>query len=421
MLLSLILAAQLSIPESHSALPQGAWHAWLDSPGGDLAFGLELQGAPGAYESWLVNGVERIAVPSTVWDDDTQEMVFSIPHYDSEIRASMSLDGKRLDGIWRKRRGLKKWSEMNFHAAAGAPSMTPMPARPGDHVDHAADGSSNLEGRWAVQFESSDDIAVGIFREGEDHSMSGTFMTTLGDYRFLAGRHRGPLLELSCFDGAHAFLFKAMLDSEQKLVGHFWSSDSWHETWTAQPNANIELPDSFDEVHWNADFDLSTLEYPDHTGAMRSLADPSLQGKVRIISIFGSWCPNCNDEAELWSELSRTYADRGLQIIGLAFELTGDQKRDLRQVQRFRKLHALEYPVLLAGVADKDKAQKAFPAVDRIKSYPTAIFLDHEGKARAVHSGFAGPATGRAHQRLRDAYIDLIETLLTEAEAAEKD
>jgi len=422
MLLSLILAAQLSLPDGTPALPQGEWRAWLESPGGDLSFGLDLQGAPDDWECWILNGEERIPVPSTTWDSISSEMVFSIPHYDSEIRASISLDGSRLDGTWKKRRGLDRWVEMKFHALAGGPkNKRPMPALPGEHRDHASDGSSNFGGRWAVHFDSSKDVAVGLFEEGEDHSMSGTFMTTLGDYRYLAGFHNGPILELSCFDGAHAFLFRAVLRDDLTLDGNFWSSDSWHESWSAEPNPTIELPDSFEEVQWDANFDLSKLKYPDHIGNVRSLADASLQGKVRILSIFGSWCPNCNDEAELWAELDKRYADRGLQIVGLAFELTGDEKRDLKQVQRFRKLHGLNYPVLLAGVADKEQAQRSFPAVNQVKSFPTAIFLDHEGKARAVHSGFAGPATGKAHQRLRDAYIDLIESMLADAEAAERD
>ena len=420
MFLALLLAAQISLADGSAVLPQGQWRAWLDSPGGEIPFGLELRGESGQWQSWLVNGEERIPVPRTFWDDEADELVFSIPHYDSELRASISLDGGRMDGTWRKRRGLERWVEMPFHAVFGEDHrFRPRPALPGEHRDHAGDGSSNFAGRWAVHFDASEDVAVGIFTEQQDHRLQGTFLTTLGDYRYLAGRHNGPLLELSCFDGAHAFLFKAVLAPDLSLQGDFWSSDTWHETWTAVKDPGIALPDSFDQVHWDADFDLSTLRYPDHSGKLRSLADPSLQGKVRILSIFGSWCPNCHDEAELWSELHRRYADRGLQIIGLAFELTGDQQRDLRQVQRFRELHGLDYPILLVGVADKDKAQAAFPVVDRIKSFPTAIFLDHEGKARAVHSGFAGPATGKAHQRLRDAYIDLIEQLLAEAEAAE--
>lgn len=422
MLTALLLVAQLTLPDGTPALGHGQYRAWLDCPGGQLPFGLEMAGEPGDWEVHLINGEERIAVPETHWDHATSEIVFAMPHYDSEIRAQVSLEGGRFDGTWRKRRGLDRWVEMPFHAVYGKEHrFHPQPALPGQQVDHAPDGTSRFAGRWAVRFSSSEDLAVGIFEEGEDHRVSGTFLTTLGDYRYLAGRHDGSRLRLSCFDGAHAFLFTATLSADQTLQGDFWSSDTWHETWTARPDAEIALPDSFDEVRWNPEVDLAELRYPDSTGTLRSLGDPRLRGKVTVLSVFGSWCPNCNDEAALWSELHARFADRGLGIIGLAFELTGDTDRDLRQVARFRARHDLKYPVLLAGTADKEKASAAFPAIDRIKSYPTAIFLDHEGKPRAIHSGFAGPATGKEHQRLRDAYLDLIETLLAEAEAAQPD
>lgn len=421
MILALLLATQLTLPDGTPALGEGHYRAWLDSPGGALPFGLEMSGEPGHWQVHLVNGEERILVPESRWDHETDELIFAMPHYDSEIRAQVSLEGSRFDGTWRKRRGLDRWVEMPFHAVAGKEHrFHPQPALPGEQLDHDAQGHSRFEGRWAVQFESSEDLAVGIFEEGEDHRIQGTFLTTLGDYRFLAGRHDGSRLRLSCFDGAHAFLFQATLGADHSLQGDFWSSDSWHETWTAVADPNISLPDSFDEVQWDSSIDLDTLRYPDADGNLRSLGDPRLRGKVTILSVFGSWCPNCNDEAVLWSELHARYAERGLGIIGLAFELTGEQERDRRQVARFRARHDLQYPVLLCGTANKEAAQKAFPAVDRIKSFPTAIFLDHEGHPRAIHSGFAGPATGKEHERLRASYIDLIETLLAEADAAEQ-
>ena len=82
----------------------------------------------------------------------------------------------------------------------------------------------------------------------------------------------------------------------------------------------------------------------------------------------------------------------------------------------FAAKHGATYPMLVAGLADKQKASAAFPALDRIRSYPTAIFLDAQGKVRAVHSGFSGPATGAAYDELRAEYERLIEELLAEAE-----
>ena len=47
-----------------------------------------------------------------------------------------------------------------------------------------------------------------------------------------------------------------------------------------------------------------------------------------------------------------------------------------------------------------------------MKAYPTTIFLDEEGRVRAVYTGFSGPATMEEHTRLRRQWEGLIEELL---------
>ena len=128
--------------------------------------------------------------------------------------------------------------------------------------------------------------------------------------------------------------------------------------------------------------------------------------------MFGSWCPNCHDEAPYLAELHRRYKDRGLSILALAFELTGDLERDTRQVEIYKRRYGIEFPVLVAGLADKKEASKAFPLLDRVRSYPTTVFMDADGRVRAVHTGFAGPATGKEHAKLRAEFERLIEELL---------
>ena len=120
------------------------------------------------------------------------------------------------------------------------------------------------------------------------------------------------------------------------------------------------------------------------------------------------------DAPSCLAELDRRYRARGLSILGLAFELTGDLERDTRQVQRFRERYQIEYPILVAGIADKQDASRRFPLLDRVRAYPTTIFLDAAGNVRAVHTGFAGPATGPEHQHLRAEFERLIEDLLEE-------
>jgi thiol-disulfide isomerase/thioredoxin len=57
-----------------------------------------------------------------------------------------------------------------------------------------------------------------------------------------------------------------------------------------------------------------------------------------LISLFGTWCPNCNDEAVYLAELAKRYGERGLSILGVAFELTDDLERSVDMVGRYETL-----------------------------------------------------------------------------------
>ena len=133
-----------------------------------------------------------------------------------------------------------------------------------------------------------------------------------------------------------------------------------------------------------------------------------------LVNLFGSWCPNCNDATAFLVELDRRYRERGLSIVGLAFEMTGRFDRDAKQVRAYAAHHGVTYPLLVAGVHDKQEASKAFPWVDRVRSYPTTIFFHGDGRVRAVHTGYSGPATGPAYDALWESFVRLIEELLGE-------
>ena len=94
------------------------------------------------------------------------------------------------------------------------------------------------------------------------------------------------------------------------------------------------------------------------------------------------------------------------------FELTGDFGRDAEQVRRYLQRHRSDYPVLIAGLSDKKHASKQLPFLDKVRSYPTTIFLDANGNVRAIHTGFTGPATGKAHDEMRAKFEKLIEEIL---------
>jgi thiol-disulfide isomerase/thioredoxin len=267
---------------------------------------------------------------------------------------------------------------------------------------------------------------VGEFQVGKRGDTSGTFLTTTGDYRFLAGsvdrlyaadgppgtQAIGYRLRLSCFDGAHAFLFEAVSQPDGSLSGDFWSGNRSHDTWTAVRNPEAALPDGFTLTHASNAVALSDLVFPDLDGVPHRLSDPQFAGKARILEIFGSWCPNCADEADELVTLQAEYGPMGLSITGLAFELTGDRARDAEQVRRYAKRHGVTWPLLVCGVSDRDKATAALGLLDHLNAYPTTLFLDAAGNVRAVYTGYCGPATGEAYVQQHAAFVKQIETLL---------
>jgi thiol-disulfide isomerase/thioredoxin len=390
----------------------GKWYAWLDTPGGALEFGLEVSDVADDGAAVIVNADERIAVDDVTWHGE--ELRIEFPHFDSRIFARR--EGNELVGVWTKRTGSERVVELPFHAATHRydqpggpdcsvpPSGVPPAPRPW------------TPGRFALHFHSDDEEGV-LEVSRENGVLRATVLSTTGDYRFLGARSdvRGDRhLALSCFDGSHAFLFRAKWAGDHTLDGQFWSGSTWHDTWTATLDPDAKLPDPFELTRVNPTAKLADLRFPGLDGVVRSLDDGELKGAPTVIQLFGSWCPNCHDEAPYLAELDRRYRARGLRIAGIAFELTGELARDTEQVKRFRARHGIEYPLFVGGLSDKKEASKAFPLLDRVRAYPTTLFVRRDGTVLAVHQGFSGPATGKEHEKLRIDFERRIEDLLRE-------
>lgn len=404
-LLALLLhACSEAEPQPEAALATGPWRAVLSSPGGPLTFGMELAPeGPGDLRLTLVNGEERRDAGLVQRDGDAISV--EIPPYRSRLVATVTDGGEGLEGRWDRDRGAGHEELLAFAAVAG-----PVPDR-GDLL--SPEDTDALTGRWSVRFEDDEDLAVGVFEARADGTARGTFLTTLGDYRYLDGRFDGSRLHLSCFDGAHAFLFSAALENET-LRGDFWSRDSYHTTWTSTKDAGAALPDDFALTRWTGGEDaLASLSFPDVDGTSRRLDDPTFAGDARLLVVFGSWCPNCNDLSEYLVELDARY--ERLSILGLAFEYGDDPVTQRAAVRDYLAHHGASYPALVCGTVNKEKASAALPILDRVRAYPTTVFMDGRGRVSAVHTGFSGPATGERHQRLRERFESEIESLLGRA------
>lgn len=396
-LLTVAVAACRQAPRSLD----GTWRAVLLSPGGELPFGLRFEHG-GAV---VLNGSERVPVSGV--DVDGVKVTIRFDWYDSAIRATLSDDGNAMTGEW-TRTVPSGTARLPFRAARGEhPRFAPAPK--------AAAALADVSGIWKAEFVDADGTspARGEFRQ--DHSrVTGTFLTPTGDHRYLEGSYENGLLRLSTFDGAHAFLFQAHATSDGKLSGDYWQRDSYHATWTAArtDDAGATLPDGWKDVALTNAEGRFGFRFPDLDGRTVSLDD--FRGKAVLVNLFGSWCPNCNDEAPLLAEWDRKYRAQGLAIVGLAYEFTGDAARDREMVRRYAKRYGIGYTLLLAGVSDKKKASATLPDLTRVLAYPTSIFVGRDGKVRKIYSGFAGPGTGVHYDKLRGEMEAEIAALLAE-------
>ncbi|MCR9243388.1 MAG: TlpA family protein disulfide reductase [bacterium] len=423
-LVGLALASLVGIPGPVLAQDEAVWwQGQLESPGGRLPFALQQNGA----RLTLHHGVEERVItgnlPALSRAETVAPTALRFPPYDASIDGWSADHERRETGpFWRG-----KWQKVR---GSGTDSLA-CELRPWPRDEQGRRRSTfdfkgapmAVAGRWRVRFASDpthDAVAIfGPARGGLTHvpgEITGTFLTVTGDYRFLAGTARGDDLGLAVFDGAHAFLFTGKRRDDGSLRGDFYSGSKWHDTWTAVRDDDAALPDAFTLTKARSDVDVAALSYPDVvTGESTRLGDHF--GRVTLIVLFGTWCPNCGDSGAYLKRLRTRFGARGLRVIGLAFEHGTDRARHQRVVAAYRERYAVDWPILLAGSSSKRLASQALPAVDAVRSYPTTLFLDDRGRVRAVHQGFAGPATGPIHAAQCKSFEAIVERLLAAADS----
>ena len=385
----------------------GTWRAVLDSPGGELPFIIEISKPEnGNLRAVVRNGEETL--PFSSIEQTGNKVKFIFDHYDSFLEGNLDSKGQSIKGEWSRRSLGGTRTRMNFSAVKTLENRFETLDKPAASVSNIKD----ISGEWTVKFDDSldDTPAIAIFTQ-QDFIVTGTFLTAIGDYRFLEGTFEHGTLRLSVFDGAHAFLFKAVLDKNGLLKGDFWSRDTYHTTWTATKGGS-EMPDPYNLTKLSNNRKHFCFHFPDVNGNMISNEDARFKSKALIVYIFGTWCPNCNDEAPMLVELYKKYKNDGLEIVGLANEFSGEFAKDKEMVETFAEKYDISWPLLVVGLADKKKTAEALADLDRVISYPTTLFIDRQGKVQKIHTGFTGPGTGKYYDMLYNEFTQTIEAML---------
>jgi thiol-disulfide isomerase/thioredoxin len=349
----------------------------------------------------LINAEERLEIEGIHVSADSVWIPLGI--FDSDIKAKITESGD-LEGSYV--RNYAADYKMPFYAIKGAAQRFTTSAKP----------KLDFSGRWKTVFQDDngktyDAIAV---LEQKGDQLTGTFLTALGDYRYLEGNVSGKTFFLSAFDGSHAFFFQGDAQADGSLQGRFRSGPRYKETFIAVRDEEFELPDAGSLTYLKEGYETLDFTFPDTDGKMVSIQDEQFKDKVVLVQLFGTWCPNCMDETKYLAPWYEKNKDRGIEIIGLAFESKPEFDYASNRVKKAAKRLGANYTFLIAGESNKEKASQALPALNRVVAFPTLIYIDRQGKVRHIHTGFNGPGTGGLYDRWIEEHEALVNELLEE-------
>ncbi|HEY1339367.1 MAG TPA: TlpA disulfide reductase family protein [Bryobacteraceae bacterium] len=389
---SLLLLVAFSAAACAQSL-SGLWDAAVTVNGLEIPFRIELSADGASAKGSFFNGDQKVTSTSGRFEDGRLALTFD--YMDTH------LDAEWKDGALAGKYG-RPGREYPFRARRFIPSKLTEGDVP------------RVAGLWEVETRSPKGEAAWRFivrQSGPE--VSAAILRVDGDTGVIEGGWRDGRFVLSHFDGARPLL----LEVKPQPDGSLELTQNGRVKLKAVRSADARaqgLPEPTDPSRHTSVKDPSEplhFRFPDLAGRVVSDADPRFRGKVVIVSIGGSWCPNCRDEAPFLVDLYRQYHSRGLEVVLLSFE-EAEQLKDPARLRAFIKQYEVPYPVLLCGETGELNAK--MPQAVNLNSWPTTFFLGRDGRVRSVHAGYAAQATGEFHDRLKDDVKELIEKLLAE-------
>lgn len=342
----------------------------------------------------LINGKERIALNAIELDGDS----LRIPMHIFDASLVLSVQSLPWKGYW-----VKHYAQ-NYRIPATA-----------DRVENSQNKEpepfANLSGKWSIVLSKTTHMAVGNFSQ-KGSELSGTIMTSTGDYRYLNGQVLQDSFWLSTFDGEHAFLFKGNIVNADSFSGHFYSGKTWHETFGANRNPDAMLPNADTLTYLKPGYKQLAFSAKSISGEKVSLQDPAYANKPVLLQIMGTWCPNCMDETAFLAKWKNEHEASPISIIALAFERKNDFAYAKERLEVLQKRYNIPYTLAFAGSAHKDSAAAALPALNHVWAYPTLIYLNRDHEVVHIHTGFQGPGTGEPFLQWKKDFTRRVERLL---------
>ena len=334
----------------------------------------------------IYNGKEvyQLSVKKRIGDT----IIYQFPAQDAEWRVAFEKDWSEARGWW-----------INYNKK--------VPVRYPIHLHNGilkqpepALNQLNISGKWRVVFNpgtTNEEVLVGVFEQKMGNFVTGSFLSETGDYRYLNGHVVGNAIHLQTYTGYWAFVVDATLQSADQMMGNFYSGASYNAPFAAYRDSTVQLRDESSLTYLIKRDEPVVLQELIKMNGRKETIDFSSQKELTLIQIMGTWCPNCLDETKLLQALHAEYGSKGLHVVALAFEVGTDTKTQRMRLKQWIKSMKVNYPVYLAGTSSKDAASARFPMLNGIMSFPTSIFIGKDGNVWRIHTGFNGPATGKAY------------------------
>jgi thiol-disulfide isomerase/thioredoxin len=361
----------------------------------EIPFRFELQqDKNGTLTIAFFNGEERVRSTSGAWNDGNVKLEFA--HYATKLEAKW--DGSTLTGTY-GRTGRPPYA---FKAKAWA---TP---------EVSEENVPSIAGQWEIAVKSpKGESAWKFFVRQSGPEVSASILRVDGDTGVLSGSWKGGKFVLSHFSGARPSLLEITPNADGSLSLVQNAKTTYSAVKSSEARAK-GLPEPADPSRWTSVVDPTQplrFRAKDLSGVEIADSDARFAGKVVLVNITGSWCPNCHDEAPFLAEIYRKYRGQGLEIVAISFE-EAEQLADPTRLRAFIKQYGIEYPVLLGGEPADLKAK--LPQAVNLNTWPATFFIGRDGLVRGAHAGFASRATGEEHQRVKAEFQHKIESLLAE-------
>ncbi len=406
--------------ETNTQTPKGLWEGSIQTSAGEVNFGIELKPEGDGISALLMNDTDRQPFSSASWDGEV--LTLRLDYYDGTLKAHV-VSPRKMEG---------EYSRLTSKGMVHIP-VTLVPRQ--ERAPGKPWAGATLAGDWLFVRPggaAEDKVTLATFKQDKTATADGKVPVTgivepvSGDTGLLHGAvYRDPNgkthFHLSRFDGIHVLALDGDFQSDGSLQGQIagiasstpFTARRSKDVTAANPNAQAGSLTGIKDPQ--QPFRFGGV---DQSGKPIDQESAQFKGKAVIVDIFGTWCPNCHDEAPILEQLYRKYHSQGLEIVGLAYEYTDDNARNLRQLGIYRDKYGIGFPLLLAGTTDDGQIEKTLPQLVNFGAYPTTIFLDRDGRVHAIHAGFAGPSTGDKYEEVQQRMDQLTRQILEPATEA---